>query len=124
MDQQGMPGPMTQASRLKKVSGLVQHLIRAALVKIVELAGIKILNLLYTANINMTHVFKHPKFYRIPRDKSDQAISKRTCDGESERASDPGHKPQAASSKLQAASDKQQYRKHKHQASSHKQQAT
>ena len=24
----------------------------------------------------MTHVFKHPKFYRIPRDKSDQAISK------------------------------------------------
>ena len=59
-----MPGPMTQASRLKKVSGLVQHLIRAALVKIVELAGIKILNLLYTVNINMTHVFKHPKFYR------------------------------------------------------------
>ena len=71
-----MPGPMTQASRLKKVSGLVQHLIRAALVKIVEHAGIKILNLLYTANINMTHVFKHPNFYRIPRDKSDQAISK------------------------------------------------
>ena len=52
MDQQGMPGPMTQASRLKKDSGLVQPRIRAALVKIVELAGIKILNLLYTANTN------------------------------------------------------------------------
>ena len=47
-----MPGPMTQASRLKKDSGLVQPRIRAALVKIVELAGIKILNLLYTVNIN------------------------------------------------------------------------
>jgi hypothetical protein len=52
MDQQGMPGPMTQASRLKKDSGLVQHRIRAALVKTAELAGIKILNLLYTVNIN------------------------------------------------------------------------
>ena len=87
-----MPGPMTQASRLKKVSGLVQHLIRAALVKIVEHAGIKILNLLYTANINMTHVFKHPKFYRIPRDKSDQAISFESGTLPNERASDPGLK--------------------------------
>ena len=26
-------------------------------------------------NTSMTHVFRHPKFYRIPRDKSDQAIS-------------------------------------------------
>jgi hypothetical protein len=52
----------------------------------------------------MTHVFKHPKFYRIPRDKSDQVISKRTCDGESERAPGPGHKPQAPSSKHQASS--------------------
>ena len=93
-----MPGPMTQASRLKKVSGLVQHLIRAALVKIVEHAGIKILNLLYTANINMTHVFKHPKFYRIPRDKSDQAIS----DEASTEAT--SGKPQASSSKPQAPS--------------------
>ena len=53
-------------------------------------------------NINMTHVFKHPKFYRIPRDKSDQAISKNEDDGQSERAFDPGHKLQAASSKPQA----------------------
>jgi len=84
----------------------------------------------------MTHVFRHPKFYRIPRDKSDQAISLRTRDGECERASDPGHKPQAASSKLketscpddknlnpQASSDKLQARTHKLQASSRKRQA-
>jgi len=80
-------------------------------------------------NINMTHVFKHPKFYRIPRDKSDQAISLRAHDGECERASDPGHKlketsclddknpnPQASSDKLQAPS-------RKHQAPSRKRQA-
>ena len=41
-------------------------------------------------NTSMTHVFKHPKFYRIPRDKSDQAISLRAHDGERERAPDPG----------------------------------
>ena len=87
-------------------------------------------------NTNMTFVFKHPKFYRIPRDKSDQAISKSSHDGESERASDPGHKPQAASSKLketsclddknpnpQASSDKLQAPSRKHQASSRKRQA-
>ena len=57
-------------------------------------------------NINMTHVFKHPKFYRIPRDKSDQAISLRAHDGECERAPDPGQtiKPQAPSTKPQAPS--------------------
>ena len=53
-------------------------------------------------NINMTHVFKHPKFYRIPRDKSDQAISLRAHDGERERAPDPGHKQQTSSNKQQA----------------------
>ena len=37
-------------------------------------------------------VFKHPKFYRIPRDKTDQVISESTHDGESERAPDPGLK--------------------------------
>ena len=106
MDQQGMPGAMTQASRLKKVSGLVQHLIRAALVKIVEHAGIKILNLLYTANINMTHVFKHPKFYRIPRDKSDQAISKPdTREVVDSVRPDPGHKQQAAEAQASSYKD-------------------
>ena len=53
-------------------------------------------------NINMTHVFKHPKFYRIPRDKSDQVISSKRCDGACERAPGPGHKQQATSNKQQA----------------------
>jgi hypothetical protein len=84
--------------------------------------------MLVMENINMTHVFRHPKFYRIPRDKSDQAISKNEDDGQSERASGPGHKPQAASSKpqatsSQASSDKLQAPSRKHQASSRKRQA-
>ena len=66
----------------------------------------------------MTHVFKHPKFYRIPRDKSDQAISLRTRDGECERAPGSGLSKKATSSKLQASSNK-----HKSQATSSKQQA-
>ena len=45
----------------------------------------------------MTHVFKHPKFYRIPRDKTDQVISPEAHDGERERAPGPGLKQQAAS---------------------------
>ena len=98
--------------------------------------------MLVMVNTNMTHVFKHPKFYRIPRDKTDQAISKNKDDGQSERASDPGHKPQAASSKPQAtqtqkeisyssdknpnpqaSSDKLQAPSCKHQAPSRKLQA-
>ena len=77
-------------------------------------------------NTSMTHVFKHPKFYRIPRDKSDQAISESTHDGESERAPGPGHKPQAPSSKPQASSFKPQAQKassRKLQAPSNKRQA-
>jgi hypothetical protein len=74
----------------------------------------------------MTHVFKHPKFYRIPRDKSDQAISLRAHDGECERAPDPGHKQQASSSKPQAPSFKRQASEalsDKPQAPSYKRQA-
>ena len=76
----------------------------------------------------MTHVFRHPKFYRIPRDKKDQTISDTSPTGASERASDPGLKPQAASSKPQAtdpqaASDKLQAPSNKRQASSRKRQA-
>ncbi len=70
-------------------------------------------------NTSMTHVFKHPKFYRIPRDKSDQAISLRAHDGERERASGPGHKLQAPSVKPQApeaSSDKRQAPSSKRQA--------
>jgi hypothetical protein len=62
--------------------------------------------MLVMVNTKMTFVFKHPKFYRIPRDKSDQVISKSSHDGESERAPGPGHKPQAPSSKPQASSNK------------------
>ena len=82
-------------------------------------------------NTNM-HVFKHPKFYEEfrkrskrhqkelrERNKSDQVISKSSHDGESERASDPGHKLQAPSVKPQApeaSSDKRQAPSSKRQA--------
>ena len=85
-------------------------------------------------NTSMTHVFRHPKFYRIPRDKSDQVISPEAHDGERERAPGQGQKPQAPSSKrqanqnqfrfkLQAPSGKRPNQNNKHQASSRKQQA-
>jgi len=74
-------------------------------------------------NTNMTHVFKHPKFYRIPRDKKDQVISDTSPTGASERAPGPGLKLQASSIKLQAPSDKHPNQSNKRQASSHKQQA-
>ena len=67
----------------------------------------------------MTHVFKHPKFYRIPRDKKDQTISDTPPTGASERASDPGLKLQAPSVKPQApqaSSDKRQAPSSKRQA--------
>ena len=70
-------------------------------------------------------VFKHPKYYKElrERNKSDQAISLKTHDGECERAPDPGlklpgprpisnankgliHRQQAPSSKPQASSTK------------------
>ena len=91
-----------------------------------------------------TNMFRHPKYYKELRDagnelakrnavkedlacsgssparnKSDQVISKRTCDGESERAPGPGHKPQAPSSKHQANQNQVQV-----QASSAKRQAS
>ena len=85
-------------------------------------------------NTNM-HVFKHPKFYEEyrkrakryqkelrERNKSDQAISKRTCDGESERASDPGHMlPDSKMVKQRASSSTS--RGQEHQAPSVKPQA-
>ena len=54
--------------------------------------------------------FKHPKYYKElrKRNKSDQAISSRNCDGECERAPDSGLKQQAPSSKRQASSAKLQ----------------
>ncbi len=69
----------------------------------------------------MTFVFKHPKFYRIPRDKeearaqlkvpssnSDQVISRGDATAAGRRAPGPGHKPQASSAKQQATSVKRQ----------------
>ncbi len=50
----------------------------------------------------MTHVFKHPKFYRIPRDKSDQVISKEPATAGNQRAPGPGHKQEDSSNKQQA----------------------
>ena len=59
-------------------------------------------------NTNMTHVFRHPKFYRIPRDKSDQVISDTSSTEASQRAPGPGQKPQAPSSKHPEPSDMRQ----------------
>ena len=66
-------------------------------------------------------MFRHPKYYKElrKRNKSDQAISESSRDGESERATGPGPKQQASSDKLrepQASSGK-------HQAPSSKRQA-
>ena len=82
----------------------------------------------------MTHVFKHPKFYRIPRDKSDQAISDEASTEATSVRPGPGHKPQAPSCKPQAkpepssgsqgASHKPQAPSSRVQASSHKRQAS
>ena len=85
-------------------------------------------------------MFRHPKYYKELRERnkeigkaqpcvreaapisnSDQAISESTHDGESERASDPGHKLQAASHKHQASSGKLS---NQPQASSAKRQAS
>ena len=76
-------------------------------------------------NTNMTHVFKHPKFYRIPRDKSDQVISKSSHDGESERAPGPGqsNKQQASHKLVTPRSDQKEATSLKQQAASKKPQA-
>ena len=65
---------------------------------------------------------------KVPSSNSDQAISESTHDGESERASGPGHKLQASSSKPQAPSIKlsnqpEQASSYKLQAPSNKRQA-
>ncbi len=53
-------------------------------------------------------VFKHPKFYRIPRDKKDQVISLRAHDGERERAPDPGLKHRASTKLVNACIDQEE----------------
>ena len=80
-------------------------------------------------NIKMTFVFKHPKFYRIPRDKTDQTISDSQATAEDSVRSDPGHKlketscPDDKNPNPQASSDKLQAPSNKHQAASRKRQA-
>ena len=73
-------------------------------------AGTPQLRQLNMVNIDM---FRHPKYYKElrKRNKLDQAISLRAHDGERERATGPGPKQQASSTKLlkeQAASIKRQ----------------
>ena len=76
----------------------------------------------------MTHVFKHPKYYkelRSIRNKSDQAISKESSTEENQRAPGQGHKRQAASVKPQAAAGgKPQAASLEKQASSPEEQAS
>jgi hypothetical protein len=84
-------------------------------------------------------MFRHPNYYKnlrkLARNRdshvrpilgsadsaTDQAISLRARDGERERATGPGHKPQATSS--QASSDTPQAPSNKRQAPSRKLQA-
>ena len=69
--------------------------------------------------IKLMHVFKHPKFYRIPREK---AISpKQSTDRGGRAPTNLSDKPQASSSKLQAFEPTQL--SHKLRAASVKQQA-
>ena len=61
--------------------------------------------------LNMTHVFKHPKYYKelkASQEKMDQAISKEPATAGNQRSPGPGPKPQASSAKRQAASIKRQ----------------
>ena len=71
----------------------------------------------------MTHVFRHPKFYRIPRDKSNQAISYDDSTESQGVRPGPGLKRQATSYKLPGPRPISNANKgliHKHQASSPK----
>ena len=69
----------------------------------------------------MTHIFKHPKYYKElrERNKSDQVISNAEATAASQRAPGPGLKQQASGSKQQASGSKLV----KHQAASIKPQA-
>jgi len=76
-------------------------------------------------------MFRHPKYYKElrKRNKSDQAISLRTRDGECERTPDSGLMKSQATSKSQAASIKlsnqpDQLTSDKHPNRNHKRQAT
>ena len=73
-------------------------------------------------------MFRHPKYYKElrKRNKLDQVISNAEATAASERAPDPGPKPQATSYKLpgpRPISNANKGLLHKHQASSVKPQA-
>ncbi len=55
-------------------------------------------------NTNMTHIFKHPKYYKElrKRNKSDQAISDEASTEATSVRPGPGHKQQTSSNKQQA----------------------
>ena len=60
------------------------------------------------------HEFKHPKYYKElrKRNKSDQVISKSSHDGESERALDPGLKPQDNNASFEGISEAEYNKRH------------
>ncbi len=60
--------------------------------------------MLVMENTNMTHEFKHPKYYTElrKRNKSDQVISRGDSTEAGRRAPGPGHKQQTSSNKQQA----------------------
>ena len=65
------------------------------------------------ANTNMTHVFKHPKFYRIPRDKAISPDGSTDPDGRTPVTHPdllPAHGPEyyAPRRKRKSSSNKQQ----------------
>ena len=62
----------------------------------------------------MTHEFKHPKYYTElrKRNKSDQAISDTPPTGASERASDPGLKPQDNNASFEGISEAEYNKRH------------
>jgi len=59
-------------------------------------------------------MFKHPKYYKElrKRNKSDQAISKSSHDGESERATGPGLKPQDNNASFEGISEAEYNKRH------------
>ena len=59
-------------------------------------------------------MFRHPKYYKElrKRNKSDQVISKSTCDGESERAPGPGLKPQDNNASFEGISEAEYNKRH------------
>ena len=98
--QQLTAGLIPQQSQLKRSMSPARRPFRATSARTVELAGTNQFKMFATVNTK-----------KFPRGILDQVISKSTCDGESERAPDPGlelssFKLELTSTKLQAPSIK------------------